>query len=210
MKNFGKLTVSNEIIELPGANIGVDEEGNPIIGPARKQPILVFRDANGVEWFDLVKLHPHPFYIAVDDNNLVFSMTDDFQQSQIDGYTIVGIDQNYGFTFDKGGTVYQKVWTGTAIVDPIDLMTPEEKREAMPNITKRQLRLTLVRHGISLDQVQNAISSMPEGLEKQEAQIEWDDASEFRRLHPTLLLVGQALNLTPEQIDAMWAQAISA
>lgn len=88
--------------------------------------------------------------------------------------------------------------------------TPEEKRELMPVITKRQLRLTLVRNGISLAQVEAAIAAMPDGLPKQEAEIEWADASEFRRLHPTLLLVAQALSLSEEQVDAMWEEAVLA
>ena len=88
--------------------------------------------------------------------------------------------------------------------------TPEEKRELMPVITKRQLRLTLVRNGISLAQVEAAIEAMPEGLPKQEAEIEWADASEFRRLHPTLLLVAQALSLSDEQVDVMWEEAVLA
>ncbi|WP_289388104.1 hypothetical protein [Pseudochrobactrum kiredjianiae] len=86
--------------------------------------------------------------------------------------------------------------------------TPEELRARMPPITKRQLRLTLVRNGISLAQVEQSIAAMPEGLEKQEAEIEWQDASQFNRLHLTLLLVATALSLTPEQVDAMWEAAL--
>ncbi|MCO7727372.1 hypothetical protein NJB93_12285 [Brucella intermedia] len=89
-------------------------------------------------------------------------------------------------------------------------LTPDEKRELMPVITKRQLRLTLVRNGISLAQVEAAIEAMPEGLPKQEAEIEWDTASEFRRTHPTLLLVAQALDLSDEQVDALWEKAVLA
>lgn len=76
-----------------------------------------------------------------------------------------------------------------------------------PPITRRQLRLTLVRNGIALSTVEGAIAAMPEGLEKAEAQIEWADASEFERSHPTLLLIASALGLTEEQVDAMWRQA---
>lgn len=79
-----------------------------------------------------------------------------------------------------------------------------------PPITKRQLRLTLVRSGISISSVEDAIASMPEGLEKEEAQIEWADASTFNRDHPTLLLIAAALGLTEAQIDSMWAEAITA
>ncbi len=54
------------------------------------------------------------------------------------------------------------------------------------------------------------IAAMPDGLPKQEAEIEWSDASEFCRLHPTLLLVAQALSLSDEQVDAMWEEAVLA
>lgn len=74
-------------------------------------------------------------------------------------------------------------------------------------ITRRQLRLTLVRNGISLGSVDDAIAYMPAGLEKEEAQIEWADAGTFNRNHPTLLLIASALGLNEEQIDAMWAEA---
>lgn len=80
----------------------------------------------------------------------------------------------------------------------------------LPPITKRQLRLTLVRNGISLAAVDTAIEAMPEGLEKAEAQIEWADASEFERSHPTLLLIASALGLTEAQVDAMWLEAVVA
>ncbi len=82
--------------------------------------------------------------------------------------------------------------------------------EILPPITKRQLRLTLVRNGISLEMVEAAIESMPEGLPKEEAKIEWADASTFNRDHPTLLLIASALGLTEGQVDAMWREAVTA
>ncbi|WP_051376929.1 hypothetical protein [Agrobacterium tumefaciens] len=77
-------------------------------------------------------------------------------------------------------------------------------------ITRRQLRLTLVRNGISLAGVEAAIAAMPDGLEKEEAQIEWADASTFNRDHPTLLLIAAALGLTEVQVNAMWEEAVLA
>lgn len=88
-----------------------------------------------------------------------------------------------------------------AFLDPPDLPPP---------ITKRQLRLTLVRNGIALDDVMSAIAAMPEGLPKAEAQIEWEDASYFTRTHPTLLLIAAALQLSEAQVDAMWLEAAQA
>ncbi|MGI8397810.1 hypothetical protein ACRYWZ_15665 [Agrobacterium deltaense] len=89
----------------------------------------------------------------------------------------------------------------------IAFLNPEPEPEP---ITRRQLRLTLVRNGISLAGVEDAIASMPDGLEKEEAQIEWADAGTFNRNHKTLLLIAAALGLTEAQIDAMWAEAVTA
>ncbi|MEV5054681.1 hypothetical protein MRBLRH13_000262 [Agrobacterium radiobacter] len=88
----------------------------------------------------------------------------------------------------------------------VEYMPPEEPVPP-PQITKRQLRLALVRNGISLASVEAAIASMPDGLAKEEARIEWEDASFFRRDHPTLLLIASALGLGEEQIDTMWMEA---
>lgn len=107
-------------------------------------------------------------------------------------------------------TIYN-IATGETVTVPYERPpepTPEELRAALLPITRRQLRLTLVRNGISLDDVAAMIEAMPEGLAKEEARIEWDDASTFDRLHPTLILIGQGLGLTPDQVDALWQQAV--
>ena len=88
---------------------------------------------------------------------------------------------------------------------PIEPLTPEQARHLMPPISKRQLRLTLVRNGISLSDLDTAIVAMGD-----EAIIEWQDASEYRRLHPLLNQVAAHLSLTQEQVDAMWQQALTA
>jgi len=77
-------------------------------------------------------------------------------------------------------------------------------------VTRRQLRLTLVREGIALASVEALIEAMPEGLQKQEAEIEWADAQSFNRAHPTLLLIAQALALSPAKVDEMWVKAMVA
>lgn len=94
-------------------------------------------------------------------------------------------------------------------VNTIPPYVAPELPEVFAPITKRQLRLTLVRNGISLATVDAAIASMPDGIEKQEAQIEWDDASTFNRNHPTLLLIASALGLTEAQVDDMWRYAVT-
>jgi hypothetical protein len=79
-----------------------------------------------------------------------------------------------------------------------------------PPITRRQLRLTLVRNGIPLSSVEAAIAAMPDGLDNQQAQIECADASSCNRNHPTLKAIAVALGLSDTQIHAMWGEAAAA
>lgn len=76
-------------------------------------------------------------------------------------------------------------------------------------VSRRQLRLTLIREGISLASVEALISQMPDGQEKEEAEVEWESDS-FDRQHPTLLLIAEALHLTPAKVDEMWLKAMVA
>lgn len=86
--------------------------------------------------------------------------------------------------------------------------TTEELRAAMPSLTARQLRLGLVSNGISLSSVTATIGGMPAGPDKDKAQIEWEYASTFNRMHPLIATVGAALGLNEEEIDNMWLAAI--
>ncbi len=61
MKNFGKFIATSEIIDIPGIKIGEDENGEPIFGSPTKQSVLIFRDRNGKDWFDLAKSFPIHF-----------------------------------------------------------------------------------------------------------------------------------------------------
>lgn len=88
--------------------------------------------------------------------------------------------------------------------------TIDEIRAAMPPVTARQLRLTLVRNGYSLSAIDAAIQALPEGPAKDEAQIEWEYATQFERLAPTLLTIAAALSISAEDIDTMWQQALAA
>lgn len=90
---------------------------------------------------------------------------------------------------------------------PIE-QTPEEIRPYMPELSARQLRLGLLAADIPPSQVSAAIAAMPAGPDKEKAQIEWEYATTFNRMHPLIATVGAALGLTDTQIDAMWLVAI--
>lgn len=135
MKDFGKFTAHHEKVDVEGIS----------------NSILIFRDTNGVDWFDLAKEFPHPFYIAVHDDGRIYSMEPDFQSSQIAGH-LIGIDSDFGYTRGHGGTVYGKIWNGAAIVEP----DPEPLVTIVPSVTLWE-RMT----DEEAEQVEAAMSTQP-------------------------------------------------
>ncbi len=95
------------------------------------------------------------------------------------------------------------------VVQPYMPLSPEQVRASLPAVTARQLRLILVRSGISVAAVDAAIDALEAGTAKEEAEIEWEYATTFERLSPTLLTIASALGLSPEKVDAMWEQALA-
>ena len=74
-------------------------------------------------------------------------------------------------------------------------------------ITRRQLRLWLVRNGFALAQVEARIDALPEP-QRTEARIEWQDATQYERSHPLLRqLAGALLKLDGAALDAALDQA---
>jgi len=87
------------------------------------------------------------------------------------------------------------------------LVAAPPEQAVFKNISARQLRLTLLRNGITIESVEAKIAAMPEGIAKEEAKIEWASTGNFERSHPTLVLIASALSLTELQVDTMWRQA---
>ncbi|SDP08154.1 hypothetical protein [Phyllobacterium sp. OV277] len=131
MKHFGKLRSTIETISIVTPEVTMEipetrDENGVITSPAQRiviSPertsnvlIMVLRNADGVEWHDLFKQYPHPWYIAVQDDGTIISMESDPEQSQIPDVSIWGIDETFGFTRGTGGTVYGKRWNGATIV----------------------------------------------------------------------------------------------
>lgn len=209
MRNFGKFTATTEVIEIPGFPIGTDEDGKTIFGPPSRHNVLIFRDRKGVDWFDLAKKYPHPFYIALNDDGRVVSMTDDFQQSQISDHVIIGIDEDYGFTFGPGGSVYGMLWTGSEIIDPIDVMTPEEKRAVMPDLERWRVNTVIDLEPGLRDKINAAIEALPEP-QRTISRNKLADVQTFKRIDPLFDMLGSDPDIgkTPEDIDAMWETAL--
>lgn len=215
MKDFGTFTSKSEIVELDPIQVGLDQDGEPVLYKPQDQSVLIFRDANGADWFDLAKAFPHPFYIAVDDDGRIYSMEPDFQSSQIAGH-LIGIDSDFGYTRGHGGTVYGKIWNGAAIVEP------EPEPEPIPDeISRRQFfqqlavmgiitradALAAMQGGIIPTPLQAIIDQLPTGDDRFDAQMFIVGAQNFHRLHPLSETVRLSLAWTLEQKDALWRDA---
>jgi hypothetical protein len=75
------------------------------------------------------------------------------------------------------------------------------------SVSARQIRLWLVRNGISLSQVDAAIDAIPDQLQRDSVRVEWDYAPYVERAHPMLIPLAAALGLTEIQVDQAFIEA---
>ena len=73
------------------------------------------------------------------------------------------------------------------------------------SVSARQIRLWLIRQGISIAQVDAAIDAIPDQLQRDSVRVEWDYAPYVERTHPMLPPIAQALGLT--DIDLAFREA---
>ena len=198
MKNFGKLTPTNEIVKI-GSDI-TDGKGNVII-PAPTLRIQVLKDKDGNEWHDLFKKYPHKFYIAVDDNKHIISMTDDPEASQIAGFDIIGIDENYSETFGQGGSVYGKLWDGEKIVEPEPVFPPLSARQ----FWQAALVIGVKEENLIAD-IANKDSPfyIADDDDRESVLIDISKATSFTRDFPLLKKMAEVNKIPDEQLDTLW------
>lgn len=75
------------------------------------------------------------------------------------------------------------------------------------SVSARQIRLWLIRNGVSLAQVESAIDAIPDQLQRDSVRVEWDYAPYVERSHPMLIPLAAALGLTEEQVDQAFIEA---
>ena len=198
MKNFGKLSITLEEIKL-GEDIK-DDKGN-IVQKAATVTIHVLKDKDGVEWHDLFKKYPHKFYIAIDDTKHIISMTDDPEQSQIAGVDIIGIDEDYGETFGKGGSVYGKLWYGEKIVAP---------EPVFPPLSSRQFWQAAFAIGVKEEDLIADIANkdspffIADDYDRESVLIDISKATTFTRDYKLLKKMAEVNKIPDEQLDTLW------
>jgi hypothetical protein len=75
------------------------------------------------------------------------------------------------------------------------------------SVSARQIRLWLLRQGISLAAVDAAIDAIPDQLQRDSVRVEWDYAPYVERTHPMLVPLAAALGLTEQQVDQAFVEA---
>lgn len=89
--------------------------------------------------------------------------------------------------------------------------TPEDLLpEPIPlpaTVSARQVRLWLIRHGVSLAQVDAAIDAIPDAQQREEVRVEWAYAPHVERTHPMLVPLAAALGLSESQVDEAFREA---
>ena len=97
-------------------------------------------------------------------------------------------------------------------VNPKKYMTDEQLYDiyikSLRPLTRRQFKLVLLENDL-LDDVELAINSIEDKTTRTRVQIEYTEATEFKRNSESLLLMCQLLNLSEEQINNMWEQGLT-
>ena len=80
---------------------------------------------------------------------------------------------------------------------------------AVKPLTRRQFRLALVANGYNLSDIEALINKIEDVGQRQFTQIEWQDANTFERHNQSLLLMASMLEISSDQLNQMWAQALA-
>jgi hypothetical protein len=84
---------------------------------------------------------------------------------------------------------------------------PKPPPEVPENISARQIRLWLIKNGISLSTVTDAIATIENEELKESTLVEWEYAPYVERNHPLIETIGAILGLSSEQIDNAFIEA---
>lgn len=98
----------------------------------------------------------------------------------------------------------------TAVPDdqlPVGWQYAPDDSPVPASISARQARLWLIRHGITLAQVDAVIASIPDALVRESVRVEWEYGIEVYRASPFIEQLGQALGLNAAAIDAAFREA---
>lgn len=88
------------------------------------------------------------------------------------------------------------------------ILTSYKEVPQIPDVTPRQIRQALILSGVSINDIEAALDSLPEPL-KSLARVEWEYSISFQRNRPLVSQVGALLGWTSDQLDNLWRFAAS-
>jgi hypothetical protein len=80
------------------------------------------------------------------------------------------------------------------------------EQSSLPDVTPRQIRQALILMGVNLQQIEDALNSLPEPT-KSLARIEWEYSIAFQRNRDLVSQMGAMLGWTSAQLDSLWILA---
>lgn len=105
---------------------------------------------------------------------------------------------------DEVVSAAEAAWT-PEVLQAFSSLIPQDEPPAPPStVTARQVRLWLVRHGVAVSDVTDALDAIEDAQVRQEAQIEWEYAPYIERSHPMVQAIATALDI---DIDTAFAEA---
>lgn len=105
---------------------------------------------------------------------------------------------------DDNVTVLLTVEVTPEIVSAIEAVVPPPAD--LLDVTPRQMRQALILSGVSLQQIEDALNSLPEP-QKSLAWVEWEYSNAFERNRPLVAQVSAMLGWTEQQLDDLWILA---
>jgi hypothetical protein len=105
------------------------------------------------------------------------------------------------------GSEADALLSGTGAWDAVSLSVQPVAAAVPASVTARQLRLWMVRHGVALASVHDAIVAIPDERQRDETLVEWEFAPWIERTHPMLAPLAAVLGLSEEQVDAAFREA---
>ena len=97
-------------------------------------------------------------------------------------------------------------------INPQKYMSDEEKYnnylKSLPPLTRRQFKLALLANKL-LDVIDNTIASIADPLVKAHITIEYTESTEFVRTSDSVKYMLNILDLTEEQANTIWEQALT-
>lgn len=101
-------------------------------------------------------------------------------------------------------------WVEESYVRNLSQQEIDQRKPGAPNsCTPRQLRIALIRSGISLASVENELNNIQDPVEKEIAIAEWEYALDIQKDHPLLIMMAQKLNITEQQINNIFTLAVT-